>query len=240
MSEETVIVDKDHPKLSDCRGNFGIGEGVVCVPYVGLKGNNMEIVLDSLTPDAESVIEKKGRICWDSEPGELYVKGNFIKSLIKKGHTSVLEHASAGFTIKGMSRSCSHQLVRHRLVSFSQRSQRYVNEAQFEFVIPPSIQALGQNEVNTFIGQMTTIQNMYNYWKQRGVKGEDARFVLPNACQTEIGITANFREWRTILDLRCDKHAQWEIRGMCCKILEILHHECPSVFEDLYNKYMKQ
>lgn len=197
----------------------------------------MNVQLNSITPNAEDLIELHGRKCWDSKPGELYVKGNLIKSMIKMGHTSQLEHGVASFTIEGISRACSHQLVRHRLASYSQRSQRYVNETQFEYVIPPSITALGQNEINTYIGQMTTIQNMYNYWKQLGVKGEDARFVLPNACQTVIGMTTNFREWRAIFELRCDKHAQWEIRDMCNRMLKTLAQECPNVFGDLATKF---
>ena len=199
----------------------------------------MEITLDWITPDCEEQIEKKGRYCYDSLPGELYVKGNMIKSLIKKGHDSVLEHACASFTIDGMSRDCSHQLVRHRLASYSQRSQRYVSEAQYEYVVPPSIKALGEKEELSYIEQMMQIQNMYNYWKERGIKGEDARFVLPNACQTKIGMTTNFREWRSIFELRCDSHAQWEIRNMCLTILGILYNNAPNVFEDQYNKFIK-
>ena len=199
----------------------------------------MEITLDWITPDCEEQIEKKGRYCYDSLPGELYVKGNMIKSLIKKGHDSVLEHACASFTIDGMSRACSHQLVRHRLASYSQRSQRYVSEAQYEYVVPPSIKALGEKEELSYIEQMMQIQNMYNYWKERGIKGEDARFVLPNACQTKIGMTTNFREWRSIFELRCDSHAQWEIRNMCLTILGILYNNAPNVFEDQYNKFIK-
>ena len=200
----------------------------------------MDITLDWITPDCEGQIEKKGRYCYDSTSGELYVKGNMIKSLIKNGHTSVLEHACASFTIDGMSRACSHQLVRHRLASYSQRSQRYVSEAQFEYVVPPSIKALGEKEELTYIEQMMQIQNMYNYWKQLGIKGEDARFTLPNACQTKIGMTTNFREWRSIFELRCTKHAQWEIRQMCLTILGMLYYHAPNVFGDLYNKFDKE
>jgi thymidylate synthase (FAD) len=86
---------------------------------------------------------------------------------------------------------------------------------------------------------MSIIQGMYEYWKSKGIKNEDARFVLPNACTTQIGMTTNFREWRSIFELRCDRHAQWEIREMCCKILEILYSNAPKVFEDQYNKFIK-
>jgi thymidylate synthase (FAD) len=202
--------------------------------------SSMNITLDWITPNAEAIIEKKGRICWQSVAGENDEDGDLIHKLIMKGHTSVLEHGCASFTIDGMSRACSHQLVRHRLASYSQKSQRYVSEAQFEYIIPHTIEALGLDAVNNYVDQMRQIQDFYNYWKKLGVRGEDARFVLPNACTTEIGMTTNFREWRGIFELRCDRHAQWEIREMCCKILEILHHECPNVFGDLYDKYMKQ
>jgi thymidylate synthase (FAD) len=138
-----------------------------------------------------------------------------------------------------MSRACSHQLVRHRLASYSQKSQRYVKESQFEYVIPPQIKNLGDDSIYDFKKQMSIIQGMYEYWKSKGIKNEDARFVLPNACTTQIGMTTNFREWRSIFELRCDRHAQWEIREMCCKILEILYSNAPKVFEDQYNKFIK-
>lgn len=204
----------------------------------------MEIELMAITPDSEKTIESAARVCYQSEPaGEV---GDLIKKLIKSGHHSVLEHASATFRINGCSRALTHQLVRHRLCSFSQQSQRYVNEKQFDYVIPKDVYKLHELEQNKndnvdyvmwYKEHMKLIQDMYNFWKSKGLKNEDARFVLPNACCSEIVVTANFREWRTIFGLRCDKHAQWEIRELMMKIMSELYKQAPNVFCDLMVKF---
>jgi len=196
----------------------------------------MIVELLSMTSNAEKLIEDAARTCYQSESDAEV--GVLIKKLIKSGHDSVLEHASATFRISNVSRALSHQLVRHRLCSYSQQSQRYVKEDQFDYVIPESIFKLDPDEVRNFMSHMTQIQDMYNYWKSKGLKNEDARFVLPNACCTEVVMTANFREWRHIFSVRCDKHAQWEIRSMACHILWQLYSMCPNVFGDLCDKYI--
>lgn len=193
----------------------------------------MRVELMAVTPDAEMIIEAAGRTCWDStitEDGDK--RDKFIKAIIKKEHLSVLEHASASFRFSGVSRALTHQLVRHRLVSYSQRSQRYCNEAQFDYVIPPSIMAKGLTE--QFQQDMQAIQRMYEYYRKFDIPKEDARFVLPNACHTEIVTTANFREWRHMIGLRTSKHAQWEIRNVMMEVLQHLHTIAPSCFEDLW------
>ena len=197
----------------------------------------MKIELLAITPNAEILIEEAGRTCYQSQPKTNYVTGTLIKTLIKSGHDSVLEHASATFRISEVSRALTHQLVRHRLCSFSQQSQRYVKESQFEYVIPKSVTEMGESAVLDFEEDMATIQSMYNRWKIAGLKNEDARFVLPNACCSEIVISANLREYRHVLTLRCDKHAQWEIRQMAMELLKQLYAECPNVFEDIRAKY---
>lgn len=195
----------------------------------------MKVELLSITPNAEKLIEKAGRACYDSE-----TKGDpssFIKRLIKSGHHSVLEHASATFSISGISRACSHQIVRHRLASYSQRSQRYVLENGFDFVIPPSVYGKDPREYDqardTFRYAMENAKNAYQALIGLGIPKEDARFVLPNACCTEIVMTANFREWRHIISLRTKKNAQWEIQELFEKIRLILSAYAPSVFGDL-------
>lgn len=198
----------------------------------------MKVKLLAITPNAEKLIEEAGRTCYRSEAKKGYKLGTLINALIKSGHESVLEHASATFRIKGISRALSHQLVRHRLASYSQQSQRYVKESQFDYVIPPSISELGATAEDEFRSDMRLIQEMYNKWKGRGIKNEDARFVLPNACCTEIVMTCNMREWRTVFNLRCTKHAQWEIRRMCDEILKQLWKECPHVFADIKEKFL--
>ncbi|OGL41364.1 MAG: thymidylate synthase, flavin-dependent [Candidatus Schekmanbacteria bacterium GWA2_38_11] len=194
---------------------------------------NFQVDLLAITPDSEKLIEEAGRTCYlsfgkitkDSEK-------KFIKMLIKSGHHSVLEHAYATFRIKGGSRAFTHQLVRHRLCAFSQQSQRYVSEKEFSFITPPSIQKKPE-ALKLFNETMETLKKSYQKLQELGIKNEDARFVLPNAVKSEIVISANLREWRYILQLRCAPDAQWEIRGICNKILKILKKKAPTVFEDL-------
>lgn len=197
----------------------------------------MKVELLAVTPDAEKIIEIAARTCYQSEPNDS-TTGSMILKLIRSGHHSVLEHGYATFKISDVSRALTHQLVRHRLCAFSQQSQRYVKESQFDFVIPTEIEKLGEHEKINFMGQMSQIQDMYNYWKAKGVKNEDARFVLPNACHTQIVMSADFREWRHVFELRCDKHAQWEIRELATKMLAMLHVCVPHVFRDLKEKFI--
>lgn len=155
----------------------------------------------------------------------------FIEMLIKTGHTSVLEHAVATFRIEGGSRSFTHQLVRHRIASFTQQSQRYVEETGFEYVVPPSIEEIPE-AMKIFHEFIEFSKKTYKKLRNLGIKKEDARFVLPNAVCSEIVISANFREWRHIIELRGHPSAQWEIRKMAIEVLKILKEKAPSVFFD--------
>ncbi len=195
----------------------------------------MNIKLLDITQNATDLIEYIGRTCYNSKPGPNYIKGTMVKNLIKRGHTSVLEHAKATFEISKVSRALTHQLVRHRLASYTQRSQRYCKEKEFGYVIP---ETFNEEQKNEFQNQMKTIQSWYDNWVDNGIKPEDARSVLPNACYTKIMMTANYREWRSIFALRCEKHAQGEIRNLCCELLKILHEKDPSVFEDQYKEFI--
>ncbi len=191
-----------------------------------------EITLLSITPNAEKLIEEAGRTCYMSlnritDESEK----NFIRSSIKRGHLSIIEHASASFRIKGASRSFTHQLVRHRLASFSQQSQRYVNESDFSYIIPPGI-AENITANNIFKEFIETSKKTYSSLLEAGIKKEDARFVLPNALESEIVFSANFRELRFIFSLRLKKNAQWEIRRVCLEMLKIMQKHAPSVFGD--------
>jgi thymidylate synthase (FAD) len=193
--------------------------------------NQLKVTLLMITPDAEKLIEEAGRTCYLSfdKIGADSAK-DFIQKLIKIGHDSPLEHACATFRIENCSRAMTHQLVRHRLMSVSQQSQRYVDEENFSFVTPPTIPA---EFVDEFRSDMETIRQMYVKWRDKGLKKEDARFVLPNACTSEIVVTANFREWRHIIKLRTSKQAQWEIRIACIEILKILKKYAPACFGDI-------
>jgi len=191
-----------------------------------------EVKLLAITPEGERLIEEAGRTCYLSLDRITEDSGvNFIKRSIQRGHHSILEHASASFRIKGASRTFTHQLVRHRLASFSQQSQRYVDEGDFNYIVPPEI--LDNPEaLEIFRNFMEHSKSNYDNLRTLGIKKENARFVLPNALESEIVFSANFRELRSVLSLRLDKAAQWEIRRVCMDMLKILQKEAPSVFGD--------
>ncbi len=194
-------------------------------------GSAMKVELLSITPDPERVIELAARTCYQSvDRMNEATLGHLLAKLLMSGHESPFEHAYATFRISGCSRAMTHQLVRHRLMAVSQKSQRYVSEKSFEYVIPPSVPT---ERVEEFKNDMETIRQMYIKWKNAGLRNEDARFVLPNACATEIIISANFREFRHIFKVRCSPHAQWEIREACMFMLKELNKHAPHVFGDL-------
>lgn len=192
----------------------------------------MKVELFSITPKAEKLIEKAGRTAYLSF-GKMK-KGSekqFIMMLIKRGHFSIFEHVYASFRIKGASRAFTHQLVRHRLCSFTQQSQRYVNEWHFKYIEP---QAIKNNKKAHFIfvNFIKKAKDVYGKLQKFGIENEDARFVLPNAVASEIVVTANLREWRHIIELRGSPEAQWEIRRVVLNILRILKMKVPTVFCD--------
>lgn len=192
----------------------------------------MEVELLTITPDAERLIEAAGRTCYDTgDRAGADTAAKFIRMLIRRGHLSVLEHASATFRIRGVSRALTHQLVRHRLASYSQRSQRYVGEAGFPYVTPPSVEG-NEDARRAFDEAIENARAAYEKLVGMGVPREDARFVLPNATATEIIMTANLREWRHALALRGHATAQWEIRRLAIAVLKILKTEAPATFAD--------
>ena len=191
----------------------------------------MTVELIAMTPDAEKVIEQAGRTCYlslDRIDGDSQIE--FIQRLIAMGHDSPLEHAYATFRIRNCSRAMTHQLVRHRLMAVSQQSQRYVDEESFTYVVPES---MPPEFLDDYHGDMETIRAMYRKWRGRGLRREDARFVLPNACTSEIVVSANLREWRHIFKLRTSSKAQWEIRRACLRMLEMLRDRAPACFSDI-------
>ena len=154
------------------------------------------------------------------------------------GHESILEHVTFTFGIEGVSRVLLAQLTRHRIASFSVQSQRYVSyEKGFGFIIPESIRVLGEDAVRKYSQQMETIESWYVDWQKKlGNKGEqsneDARFVLPNACETRIIMTMNVRELRHFFSLRMCMRAQWEIRRMAEEMFLICFNTAPSLFKN--------
>jgi thymidylate synthase (FAD) len=176
---------------------------------------------------------------FDEAAGAPQEREAFIKKIIASGHESPLEHAKFTFAVEGVSRALTHQLVRHRVASYSQQSQRYVKATDFDYIIPPSIE---KDEVlkKEFLRIMKEIQVSYSAllerFKENGQSGElanqDARFVLPQAAETKIVITMNCRELLHFFKYRCCSRAQWEIRNMADTMLEICRKELSCVFVD--------
>ena len=192
------------------------------------------VKLIHITTNAAQLIEVAGRICWKSE--DKITKdsaGKFISRIVNKGHHSVLEHATATFHII-TDRGISHELVRHRLASYSQSSTRYCNYSRNKFgkeitVIKPS--NLSKNGEYIWKVAMKMSEIAYFLLLKSGAKPETARSVLPTCLQTELIMTANFREWKHIIDLRTSKAAHPDIRIIANMIRDILVKECPEVFD---------
>lgn len=189
------------------------------------------------TPDPEIAVAVAARLCYspdgiaDLERGVGAGAAGLIRRILGLGHLSVLEHASFSFGIEGLSRAASHQLVRHRVASYSQQSQRYVAAREdFEHVVPPSI-AGRPALARVFARAMRDAGKRYRELLAAGVPAEDARFVLPNAAATRIVVTMNARELRHFFTLRCCLRAQWEIRGLAERMLGLARGAAPVLFE---------
>lgn len=197
----------------------------------------MEVRLMAVTPRAEEVCAAAFRSCHDHRdaygiPQTDEIITTRIRNAIKVGHTSTLEHAVFTFSVKGVSRALTHQLVRHRIASYSQQSQRFVRLTNQDYVTPESIMK-NDNYRAIYSIHMKGVWELYNMMiNDFGIPPEDARFILPNACTTNIVVTMNARELRHFLKLRLAKGAQWEIRELAARMLELAWRECPHIFED--------
>ena len=197
----------------------------------------MKVVLLNYTKDPDQICAAAAQSCY-SEKGasELFAttSGDKAKRIIKKvvgmGHLSVTEHAYFTFSIEGVSRSLTHQLVRHRIASYSQQSQRYVSMDRAMYVIPPAIAA----DIEAKKLYAKTMDDAWRAYAElaKKVEKEDARYVLPNACHTNITVTMNARELWHFLSLRCCRRAQWEIRMMAWKMLVEAKKAAPILFEN--------
>lgn len=176
----------------------------------------------------EELLEHAGRVCYRSESRGDPAK--FLRARLREGHESLIEHASATFEISGISRACSHQLVRHRIASYSQESQRYVDMSDPALVIPDTI-ADDPHARAVWDGFVDHVKSTYQELRELGVLKEDARFVLPNAAATRIIVTMNFRELLHFFRLRITPEAQWEIRQMAIEMLELLAPHAPAIFD---------
>jgi thymidylate synthase (FAD) len=187
---------------------------------------------------AEKLIEYAGRICYRSQERGPKATARFIRRRVEEGHESIIEHGCASFEIIGISRSCSHQLVRHRIASYSQESQRYVDMSDPEWVIPPSIAADPQ-ALAIWKRSLAQTQEAYRQLRARGIAKEDARFLLPNAAATKLVMTANFRELLHLFRIRISPHAQWEICQLSIRMLEEVYAHAPNVFGTVRNQLME-
>lgn len=171
---------------------------------------------------------------------------NPLKAAIASGHESVLENAVYTFEVKGVSRALTHQLVRHRMASYAQQSQRYVKMDGFEYVTPDWIEqswfddseGVGNGNWGSgrlkdlYDSEMERLASLYSLMVESGIPEEDARYILPNACTTNIIVTMNARQLRHFFSLRCCERAQWEIRELANKMLKICKEVSPTIFED--------
>lgn len=173
----------------------------------------MKVTLIQATPNPVETIAQIASICYDSEPDNPM---GLVKHLYRNGHHSVFEHIYFTFKVEGISRACSHQIVRHRHCSFTQRSQRYCSEDGFGFVIPDSVDA------GRFVNDMEDIGDWYEEYQANGVPNEDARYVLPNACETSMYISCNLRELIHMANERKCYRAQWEIRELVTKMCDLV------------------
>jgi thymidylate synthase (FAD) len=154
-----------------------------------------------------------------------------LQQVMKLGHTSVVEHASFTFAISDVSRALTHQLVRHRIASYSQQSQRYVNLTEPSYVIPPSIMK-NKKMRKAYDDTMQLIWEQYNKLLKLGIPAEDSRYVLPNATCTNLMVTMNARSLLNFFELRCCLHAQWEIRQCANHMLTEVKKVAPLIFKD--------
>ncbi len=208
----------------------------------------LEVRLLSFTPNALALVYAAFRQCYhagfvaDMWPkllsGELprEKQAEFVEKILESGHDSPVEHASFTFAIQGVSRALSHQLVRHRIASYSQQSQRYVDGSKFDYIMPPAI-ARNQRARARFERCMEQIGDAYRELKEaleadgRGDKAkEDARFVLPQAAETRLLVTMNCRSLHHFFALRCCGRAQWEIRALARNMLALCREAAPELF----------
>ena len=229
----------------------------------------MKVNIIAHTPEPEKVISMAAKLCY-SPVGVDEIEKNltdesvdkFINMLMSMGHESPLEHVSFTFAVEGISRACSHQLVRHRIASYSQQSQRYVKLDQFEYIIPKEIEKIDEAK-KVFIDAMKKDQEDYDklvdilfnkHYKKLVQQGkdakkakkdaekkaiEDARYVFPNACETKIVFTMNVRSLYNFIEHRTCERAQWEIRDLATQMLKKLREISPVLFNNKGPKCIK-
>ena len=222
----------------------------------------MKVTLITHTPEPEKIIAAAARLCYSDTSAANLMEGmndekaqSFVEMLSAMGHESPIEHITFTFGIEGVSRTLLAQITRHRIASFSVQSQRYVRQDNFQYITPPAIadnpEASGiylkamENAVRDY-NRISSIleEKYYQEFINQGISEkkarssaekkaiEDARFVLPNSCETKIMVTMNARSLLNFFKLRCCNRAQWEIRELACEMLRLCSQVAPSVFRN--------
>ena len=205
----------------------------------------LAVTLLAHTPDPDRAVAAAGRLCYAPVSAAELTQtmsdddvGRLVRGLVASGHHSALEHASFTFAVDGVSRACTHQLVRHRVASYNQQSQRYVNFSHGDsFVVPPSVAGNAAAQ-QVFLRAMDQAREAYDRLVELGLAEgrsresvqEDARFVLPNAAETKIVVTMNARELRHFFAVRCCNRAQWEIRALAWELRGLVKVLAPALF----------
>jgi len=210
---------------------------------------SLHVELLAYTPNAQEIVALAAKLCYSSAGIDSLKQGiqsndqdKFITKLTEMGHLSPVEHVLFTFGVEGVSRSLLAQITRHRIASFSVKSQRYVSERSkgkdiFNYVIPANIERLGHEYIERFSSQMATMQKWYDEWlvilgNGKESSKEDARFVLPNACETKFIVSMNARELMHFFNLRCCNRAQWEIRNLAKQMLVKVLEVAPALFSN--------
>ncbi len=212
-----------------------------------MKPISCKVTLAACTPDPERVIAAAARLCYSADTEEIFLQEpkaarQLVRQLRSWGHLSPLEHAAFTFYLEGVSRAMTHQLVRHRIASYSQRSQRYVKEGDFDYIVPPKLGGksvlFGEVRIDAeafFRQTMEMIGDRYRALDEALGGGEesgheDARYVLPNACESKIFVTMNARELLHFFGERLCNRAQWEIRQVADQMLSLVRSAYPGIF----------
>ena len=199
----------------------------------------MQVELLYHTPDPERAVATAARLCYAPVGASELMESmsdervrSVLKTILSSGHLSTLEHASFTFAIDGVSRALTHQLVRHRLASFNQQSQRYVKFTDGLDVVKPASIAENEQASRLFDEMIGKTVEAYQAFLEAGIPAEDARYILPNAAESKIVVTMNIRELLHFFSLRCCNRAQWEIRELAWKMLELVTPIAPYIFAD--------
>ena len=199
----------------------------------------MDVQLLYYTPDPERAIATAARLCYAPVGAAELMETmseermhSVLKTIMTSGHFSTLEHASYTFAIDGVSRTLTHQLVRHRLASYNQQSQRYVAFKDGFPAVTPHTVAADPDCQKVFDETLAVIADAYQKLLDAGIPAEDARYLLPNAAETKIAVTMNVRELLHFFNHRCCNRAQWEIRELAHRMLELVRPTAPYIFLD--------